>query len=464
VAKEIEQARKLKVDIFVLDDGWQERFGDWNPDPRRYPDGLRWYVKTLHETGIIPGLWIAPLATNPDAEIARTHPEWLIRDGKDQLIIGRWNKNVFCFDSDYRDYFIRKCKERIDDGIRYFKWDGIDKHLCASAQHRHGTGANSPEERRQKQGYDLPLLVADAIRQLREYNPDVFVEIDVTEPYRSLGLAMLSEGKFYWMNNGASGYGDYSTHRAKSTRFVTNLYHKFFPLPLQPFANYPHNNTTYSSWRYNVNSSLIGGWGFWGDLTLIDSADLDRTGRLVALSKRVLRDVAALPPTVSGGVGASPEIYELVDREKAVGQVIAFSGSALHADYVIPGVRTSNLLAVLRNAYAIRNDSLLLPLTFPMPEASREAFILPNGGSGISVTSSTSWIEDVRLMGSDTLIIVPGAAGTHLIEWDPRLGTPDVKPGNQIQQVVVPGPAGGPFRITVTSARPRMEITITGIK
>ncbi|MBP1647771.1 MAG: hypothetical protein H6Q30_1216 [Bacteroidetes bacterium] len=462
VTKEIELARKLNVDIFVLDDGWQDRFGDWNPDPRRYTNGLQWYVRAVVSKDMIPGLWFAAMATDSAAEIALKHPEWLIRDEDGRPVVGRWQKHIFCFDSDYRKYFLQKCKDRIDEGIRYFKWDGIDKHLCASPLHHHGDEKNSPEERRQKQGYDLPLLVADAIRQLREYRSDVVVEIDVTEPHRSVGLAILSEGKYYWMNNGASWYGDYSTHRSKSMRNIPNLFYKLFPPSLQTYANYPHDNTTYSSWRNNVNSSLIAGWGYWGNLALIDSSDLERTAKVVALSKKILRSSAALQPKVTGRVGGTTEIYELVDRRGAVGQVVAFSGSAHECDYVIQGMQRKNLLAVLHQAYSVGGDSLILPFRFPMPEAAREAFILSNEGRGMSVIASTSWLQDAYVRGADTLVIIPGAAGRHEIEWDSRLGIPVVESGTQIPCQIAPATPGAPIRLTVTSTRPGMEICIIG--
>ena len=182
VLKEIDLAKRLNVDIFVLDDGWQGRFGDWVPDVKRFPEGLQWYADALTTRGMIPGIWIAPLASDADADIAREHPEWLICDELGQPVVGRWEKHIFCFASGYRDAFIGKCKALIDAGIRYFKWDGIDKHLCSSPLHLHGTPEQTPRERMQQQGYDLPLLVADAIHQLRTYCPEVVVEIDVTEP------------------------------------------------------------------------------------------------------------------------------------------------------------------------------------------------------------------------------------------------------------------------------------------
>jgi len=97
-----------------------------------------------------------------------------------------------------------------------------------------------------------------------------------------------------------------------------------------------------------------------------------------------------------------------------------------------------------------------------MPEAAREAFILSNEGRGMSVIASTSWLQDAYVRGADTLVIIPGAAGRHEIEWDSRLGIPVVESGTQIPCQIAPATPGAPIRLTVTSTRPGMEICIIG--
>ena len=59
VKQEIADAAELGIDLFVLDDGWQDKFGDWNVHQQRLPRGLRFYVDELKKRGITPGLWIA---------------------------------------------------------------------------------------------------------------------------------------------------------------------------------------------------------------------------------------------------------------------------------------------------------------------------------------------------------------------------------------------------------------------
>jgi hypothetical protein len=460
VTREMSLAAILNVDLFVLDDGWQDRFGDWNPDPARYSDGLAWYVRECKRHGFIPGIWMAALATDPDAKVAQTHPEWLIRDAKGIPIVGRWDKEVFCLASDYHRYLIEKCKRLIDVGIRFFKWDGIDKHLCPSALHQHGTALNSEMERRQNMGFAVPLRVADAIRQLKEYCPDVVVEVDVTEPSRSVGLAVLSEGKYFWMNNGGSAYGDYGPLRAKSTRFIPNLYGSLFPHSLMNYASYPHNASPSYSSRCNVNSCLLGGRGFWGNLTLMERGDLERVGFLVAKARRVADATSFGPPRISGPVGSSPEIYEWFDAKRGIGQIIGFSGSACSVDYLVKGVEPLRILAVLNNAYGLSGDSLVIPLHFPSPEASREAFILPNSGIHISVCRSSSWLDEASIIGSDTLCFVNGAPGVHEVLWDKDLGLPQVVGDKALGSRVILDAATGRYRIQITTDHPAIHCRV----
>jgi hypothetical protein len=454
VTREMNLAAILNVDLFVLDDGWQDRFGDWNPDPAKYSDGLAWYVRECKRLGFIPGIWMAALATDSDAKVARDHPEWLIRDDKDNPIVGRWDKEIFCLVSDFHRYFVEKCKRLIDAGIRFFKWDGIDKHLCASPLHQHGTASNSAVERKQNMGFAVPLRVADAIHQLKEYCPDVVVEVDVTEPSRSVGLAVLGEGKYFWMNNGGSAYGDYGPTRAKSTRFIPNLYGPVIPHSLMNYASYPHNASPSYSWRSNVNSCLLGGRGFWGNLTSMERGDLERVGALVSKARRVAEATCAGPPRVSGPVGSSPEVYEWFDSKNGIGQIIAFSGSACSMDYLVKGVEPSRILAVLNNAYSLNRDSLIIPLRFPAPEASREAFVLPNRGVNISVCRSSSWLDDASIVGSDTLCFVNGAPGTHDVLWARDLGFPAVVGDKPLGSRVILDSAAEKYIILVTTDLP----------
>lgn len=67
---------RLGAEVFVLDDGWMPRNGDWYPDPDRFPDGFEPLVAQLQRRGMRLGLWMAPANFHPNAATFRSNPEW----------------------------------------------------------------------------------------------------------------------------------------------------------------------------------------------------------------------------------------------------------------------------------------------------------------------------------------------------------------------------------------------------
>ena len=124
-------------------------------------------------------------------------------------------------------------------------------------------------------------------------------------------------------------------------------------------------------------------------------------------------------------MGDSPEIYSIINREKAAGQIISFSEEP--SDYNFEqSLNTSELLAVLNNPYDAGEDLLQIDLMHDKNESTSAIFVLPNEGSGISVVSSTSAISDAHLVGTQLTYEVD-KTGTQIIRWPSGLDEPIVK-------------------------------------
>ena len=81
-----ETAAEVGIERFVLDDGWFKGrrndgtgLGDWFVDSAVWPQGLRPLTDRLTELGLEFGLWIEPEMANADSDLAREHPDWLLR-------------------------------------------------------------------------------------------------------------------------------------------------------------------------------------------------------------------------------------------------------------------------------------------------------------------------------------------------------------------------------------------------
>ena len=423
IFEEIDRAAELGVDLFVLDDGWEQTQGDWTPNKERLPQGLAPIKEKLDRQGIKMGVWLSPMGIDSTTERYKQHPEWVIRDSEGNPILAQWGHPAFDFVGPFFDVFIEDCKKLIDQGARFFKWDAINTFYSSLPDLDHGSGDHSEMERRARYEYLLPIYVTKAMEILTDYEPELIIEMDVTEARRvMMGLAPLSQGKIFHMNNGASWYNDYTEFRTNSMRTIPNEYNGIIPLELFTYANYPHNLA--NSMHYNVNTSLIAGHGFWGDLSLTTKEERLEIGYKVAKSKSVLPLIKEVNTDIVGQVGDAPEIYTQINHNAGAGQIIAFSSKALKYTH------TANLpeakpLAVLNHPYAINDNSLSVNFHFPGPSTTLEAFLIPSKEIGISILSSSCVIDQAAWQ-NEQLIYHANDRGSQVIFWDKTNGKPMV--------------------------------------
>ena len=76
------------VERYVLDDGWfrgrrddTAGLGDWTVDEDVWPHGLHPLADHVTSLGMELGLWFEPEMVNPDSDLARAHPEWILQTG-----------------------------------------------------------------------------------------------------------------------------------------------------------------------------------------------------------------------------------------------------------------------------------------------------------------------------------------------------------------------------------------------
>ena len=423
IFQEIEYAAELGVDIFVLDDGWQVTQGIWTPNLERLPNGLAPIKEKLDEHGIKLGLWFSPMGIDSTTQRYKENQNWVIKDSNGNPILAQWDHPAFDFVSGFFEVFIEDCKKMVDQGCRFMKWDAINTFYSSLANLNHGADNYSTEEIRARYEYLLPIYVVRAMEILTDYEPELIIEVDLTEARRVMtGLAPLSQGKLFWMNNGASWYNDYTTFRTKSMRTIANEFAGIVPLELFTYANYPHNIT--GNMEYNVHNSLLAGHGFWGNLELMNTQERNWIGSQVKLSKQVLPFLVDVNPRVTGKVGDSPEIYSIVNANEAAGQIVVFSENPIELQ-LNEKIAPEKFLTIVNEPFALEDGLITMKVKFSRNESSSAIFILPNKNSGVSIVSSTSAINSVELT-ENKLSYSVSSPGIQIIHWAKSKGKPAV--------------------------------------
>ncbi|MDQ2846858.1 MAG: alpha-galactosidase [Actinomycetota bacterium] len=124
-------AAQIGIERFVLDDGWfrgrrddRAGLGDWSVDEAVWPDGLTPLIDHVHRADMQFGLWFEPEMVNPDSDLYRAHPEWILQTPdrtpvlqRNQLVLDLTNDAVWTYLRDSIDAILT------DNPIDYVKWD-----------------------------------------------------------------------------------------------------------------------------------------------------------------------------------------------------------------------------------------------------------------------------------------------------------------------------------------------------
>jgi alpha-galactosidase len=113
---------------FVIDDGWQDCYGDWGIDMKKFPNGLKPVFDYIKSLGMKPGLWVSIGSASPDSKVYKAHPEWFVLDknGKPTSLHAPDDNEKFtaCFGTGWYDYIKGiLLKLSVDYGLEYFKLD-----------------------------------------------------------------------------------------------------------------------------------------------------------------------------------------------------------------------------------------------------------------------------------------------------------------------------------------------------
>ncbi len=83
--------KKLPVDYFQVDDGWQKTIGDWLETNEKFPSGMEKVSSKISSYCFKPGIWLAPMICVPSSNLYRNKQNWLLRDNRGKLVRAGYN-------------------------------------------------------------------------------------------------------------------------------------------------------------------------------------------------------------------------------------------------------------------------------------------------------------------------------------------------------------------------------------
>ena len=268
-------AAHVGAERFVLDDGWFRHrrgetagLGDWYVDETVWPHGLHPIVDHVRGLGMQFGLWVEPEMVNPDSDLARRHPEWIMATGGRLPPEARYQQVLdLGHDEAYAYIFDRLDALLTEYDIGYLKWDHNRDLIDAGHSPRGEAGVHTQT-----------LRLYRLLDELRARHPGVEIESCASGGSR-VDLGVLERTDRIW----SSDCND-ALERQLIQRWTGIL------LPPELIGAHVGPTVSHTTGRvhtldFRAGTALFGHFGVEWDLTRASAADRERLSAWIRLYK-----------------------------------------------------------------------------------------------------------------------------------------------------------------------------------
>ncbi|WP_253716957.1 alpha-galactosidase [Sphingomonas sp. AP4-R1] len=327
-----EKAASIGCERFVMDDGWfgardsdKAGLGDWTVNRRKFPNGLGPLIRRVKALGMDFGLWVEPEMVNPDSDLYRAHPDWVINfpgrprtEARQQLVLNLARRDV-C------DHILTLLDKLLtENDIAFIKWD----------HNRNWSEPGWPEAapaEQQKIYVDYVDNLYALIAELRRRHPRVEIESCASGGGRvDLGIMRLTDQ--VWVSDNTDPYDRMSIQDGFSRAYTPAIMMAW----VTDSPNWVNKRSTPLDYRFL--SSMQGALGIGANLHHWTAEDFATARAMIAAYKRIRSTVQQgdlyrlLPARKEGDRSATLSVSP--DRRQAA--LFAFTRSTTMRETAMP--------------------------------------------------------------------------------------------------------------------------------
>ncbi len=315
-----EKAAALGVDRFVMDDGWfgqrktdHAGLGDWYVNPEKFPHGLKPLIDKVHSLGMSFGLWVEPEMVNPDSDLYRKHPDWVLNfpgrdrtEQRNQMVLNLARPDV-------RDYVLGFLDKLLNENdISFLKWD-YNRNWSEP-----GWDQVAPAE--QKRVYvEFTRNLYGVLAELRKRHPNIEIE-SCSGGGGRVDLGILRYTDEVWPSDNTDPFDRLSQQDGFSYAYTPQIMMAWV-------TGSPHwMNKRDTSLNYRMLSAMQGSLGIGDNITKWSDSETATAKRLIAAYHQVQPTIVqgALYRLISPRNGSEFSATETVCKDQSQAVVFAF--------------------------------------------------------------------------------------------------------------------------------------------
>ncbi|MBK9391909.1 MAG: alpha-galactosidase [Bacteroidetes bacterium] len=207
-------AAECGAEEFIIDDGWQDSYGDWGIDKVKFPNGLKPVFDYIKSKGMKPGLWISLGAAESKSVVFKEHPEWLVRKADGSPIslhadfdkMYGWESYSMCMTTGWYDHIkgviLNLVKEH---GLEYIKGDfAVVTGAYTTDKTRSGCHAtNHVHKDRNESMLEMYQRTWQLFDDLHKEAPELFIDctFETMGALQLIDLDMCKHAEGNWLSN-----------------------------------------------------------------------------------------------------------------------------------------------------------------------------------------------------------------------------------------------------------------------
>lgn len=331
MAQLIDRAADIGVERFILDDGWfkarnHERagLGDWFIDQQKYPAGLTPIIEHVKRRGMQFGLWFEPEMVNPDSDLFRAHPEWMLQIQGYTQPLGRY-QYVLNLALPEAYAYIHQCIYALlsTHEIGYIKWD-MNRDLVQA-----GNCNNQPSVHQQV------LAVYRLLAQLRHEFPALEIESCASGGARA-DLGILRYTNRVWTSDCNDALERQNIQRGFSYFFPPEIMGSHFG-PEQA-----HTTNRLATLEYRILTNFFGHLGFEQNLLELSHEECQQLSFYLDLYKRYRQLIHSNQLLRLNSNDAGQNVYGVIDATQTQG-LFAIAQNSFPTQILAGKLRIPNL-------------------------------------------------------------------------------------------------------------------------
>jgi len=274
------KAARLGVELFVMDDGWfgqrnddHAGLGDWYVNPKKFPQGLQGLISHVNGLGMKFGLWVEPEMVNPNSDLYRAHPDWVIHfpgrprtEGRNQLILNMARQDV-------KEHIFSVLDQLLSENhIEFIKWD-MNRHFSEPGW------PSLPASEQKTIWVKYVNNVYEIIDRLRARHPGLEIE-SCSGGGGRVDLNILTRVDQVWTSDNTEAFDRLKIQEGFSFAYPSKVM-------MDWITDVPNMNGRSTPLKYRFLVAMMGSVGIGANLNHWKPEDFELAAKMVALYKEV---------------------------------------------------------------------------------------------------------------------------------------------------------------------------------